>query len=89
MVARNESFISYCTQSASGTSNSHKRVNPSVMMQFKLPFNSKIAENYGQNIEPIIKIYFKNIKENQQLTQLRDWLLPMLMNGQVRVNAAE
>ena len=24
-------------------------------------------------------------KENQQLTQLRDWLLPMLMNGQVKI----
>jgi type I restriction enzyme S subunit len=24
-------------------------------------------------------------KENQQLTQLRDWLLPMLMNGQVSI----
>ena len=27
-----------------------------------------------------------NFKQNQQLTELRDWLLPMLMNGQVRVN---
>ena len=26
-----------------------------------------------------------NIFENQELTQLRDWLLPMLMNGQVKV----
>jgi type I restriction enzyme S subunit len=25
--------------------------------------------------------------ENQKLTQLRDWLLPMLMNGQVTINA--
>ena len=24
--------------------------------------------------------------ENQKLTELRDWLLPMLMNGQVKVN---
>ena len=24
-----------------------------------------------------------NHKQNQQLTELRDWLLPMLMNGQV------
>jgi type I restriction enzyme S subunit len=24
-------------------------------------------------------------QENQHLTQLRDWLLPMLMNGQVTV----
>ena len=28
---------------------------------------------------------FNNNKQNQQLTQLRDWLLPMLMNGQVKV----
>ena len=29
----------------------------------------------------------ENLKlENQKLTELRDWLLPMLMNGQVRVN---
>lgn len=27
----------------------------------------------------------KNLKENQKLTELRDWLLPMLMNGQVKV----
>jgi type I restriction enzyme S subunit len=24
--------------------------------------------------------------ENQQLTQLRDWLLPMLMNGQIKID---
>ena len=28
-----------------------------------------------------------NLKENQKLTELRDWLLPMLMNGQVKVKA--
>ena len=27
----------------------------------------------------------KNVSQNQQLTELRDWLLPMLMNGQVKV----
>jgi|GEM_PF-224534 len=27
----------------------------------------------------------KNLLENQKLAELRDWLLPMLMNGQVRV----
>jgi hypothetical protein len=26
-----------------------------------------------------------HMKTNQELTTLRDWLLPMLMNGQVRV----
>jgi type I restriction enzyme S subunit len=28
----------------------------------------------------------ETIKENQKLTELRDWLLPMLMTGQVKVN---
>jgi len=28
----------------------------------------------------------KNICENRKLTALRDWLLPMLMNGQATVN---
>jgi type I restriction enzyme S subunit len=27
----------------------------------------------------------EHTKQNQELTTLRDWLLPMLMNGQVRV----
>lgn len=30
----------------------------------------------------------RNQQQNQQLAQLRDWLLPMLMNGQVTVGAA-
>lgn len=40
----------------------------------------------------ITPIFDKNLiseKENQQLATLRDWLLPMLMNGQVRVESAE
>ncbi len=32
-----------------------------------------------------LNILESNLVENQQLTQLRDWLLPMLMNGQVKV----
>ena len=39
--------------------------------------------------EKMVKTYFdkirQNIFENQELASLRDWLLPMLMNGQVSV----
>nr|WP_321453529.1 restriction endonuclease subunit S [uncultured Carboxylicivirga sp.] len=31
----------------------------------------------------------KNLLENQKLAELRDWLLPMLMNGQITVGEAE
>ena len=36
-------------------------------------------------IEPFLKKNLTHERENQHLTQLRDWLLPMLMNGQVTV----
>jgi type I restriction/modification specificity protein len=49
-----------------------------------LPRN-EITNNFHKMTEP----YFAQIKclqgQNQELTQLRDWLLPMLMNGQVKV----
>ena len=49
-----------------------------------LPRN-EIKNNFHKMTEP----YFAQIKclqgQNQELTQLRDWLLPMLMNGQVKV----
>jgi type I restriction enzyme S subunit len=37
-------------------------------------------------IAPLFSKKVINEIENQKLTELRDWLLPMLMNGQVKVN---
>lgn len=36
-------------------------------------------------LSPIIDLIVKNKEENQQLAELRNWLLPMLMNGQVKI----
>lgn len=56
------------------------------LKEFKIILPSKdISQKYNE----IANTYFvkvrNNIKQNQQLTQLRDFLLPMLMNGQVSV----
>ena len=85
LIATSSQFIAHCIQSASGTSNSHKRVNPNVMMRFDLPYQNDVAEKFGQKISPTLEKLIINHRENQQLTQLRDWLLPLLMNGQVTV----
>lgn len=37
------------------------------------------------NIDVILKKIITSKKQNQQLSSLRDWLLPMLINGQVKV----
>lgn len=89
MIARDSSFITHCTQSAAGTSNSHKRVNPTVMMKYQIVFNETIAEKFANLIGSTIKMCAKNQVENQKLSELRDWLLPMLMNGQVKVGELE
>lgn len=41
---------------------------------------------YNDIVNPVFQKQNKIELENQKLTELRDWLLPMLMNGQVKVN---
>jgi type I restriction enzyme S subunit len=50
---------------------------------------TKIIDLFHKLVKPQFDKIRINIKENQQLTELRDWLLPMLMNGQVTVNEAK
>ena len=47
-----------------------------------IPSND-ILDRFYDFSNNIIKEITKKQQENEQLTQLRDWLLPMLMNGQV------
>ncbi|MBQ0138189.1 MAG: restriction endonuclease subunit S [Kurthia sp.] len=44
-----------------------------------------ILNNFHKILHPIHSKMRMNSKQNQELSQLRDWLLPMLMNGQVTV----
>ena len=45
----------------------------------------RILKKYHDVINPAFEKQNKIELENQQLAELRDWLLPMLMNGQVKV----
>jgi len=51
--------------------------------------NENVIISFNEFINPIFNKMNAIIQENQQLTELRDWLLPMLMNGQVTVKEAE
>lgn len=64
----------------------HKGIRHGVLKTFKLPCDSKsIIDDFSKIIKPILRKIFVLDCENQHLAQLRDWLLPMLMNGQVTV----
>ncbi|WP_461484749.1 hypothetical protein, partial [Pedobacter sp.] len=55
---------------------------------YKIPYNADLIHKYGSTIDPLLKDIVSKRIENQHLTALRDWLLPMLMNGQVTVRQA-
>jgi type I restriction enzyme S subunit len=44
-----------------------------------------ILQKFEAKVQILDKKIKKNTQQNQQLSSLRDWLLPMLMNGQVKV----
>ena len=47
--------------------------------------DKEVSSKFETQANVIYEKLKNNIFENQELTQLRDWLLPMLMNGQVKV----
>ncbi len=55
-----------------------------VFIPLVVPSEEILKEYHKKTSEIHKKIYLNQI-ENQKLTELRDWLLPMLMNGQVAV----
>ena len=49
--------------------------------------NEILIQKFNQNLKSNFSLILNNQYENQQLTQLRDFLLPMLMNGQITINS--
>lgn len=68
------------------TGNTFANMNKEDFSGIRIILPSKEIKN---NFHEISEPYFAQIKclqgQNQELTQFRDWLLPMLMNGQVKV----
>ena len=79
-----KSSLKTITQYASGST--FKEISSSVLKTVKvcLP-QSGVVEQFTNAVEPIFERQDILEQENQQLAQLRDWLLPLLMNGQVTV----
>lgn len=50
-----------------------------------VPYNKEIVEVFNSKVENIFLKLLQIKKENRELSELRDWLLPMLMNGQITV----
>ncbi len=84
MIVSSDDFIHYVTLATEGTR--MPRTNWEHMQNYLIPIPENIiAERFNDVLTPLISQMKNNVLQNQQLTQLRDWLLPMLMNGQISI----
>lgn len=68
------------------TGSIHKGVRHTDLKSFKFAYSGNtIIKNFNKIVNPMLKKMYINEQQNQELAKLRDWLLPMLMNGQVKV----
>jgi len=75
----------YTSNSSAGSV--HKGIRHSILKDFKLAYgNKKLIDDFSDLVRPMLRAVYQNDEESKALTQLRDWLLPMLMTGQVKVD---
>ena len=79
-----EDLYQYLVKLSTGSARDNLSQDMIKNIKVVIPSND-ILDRFYDFSNNIIKEITKKQQENEQLTQLRDWLLPMLMNGQVKV----
>jgi type I restriction enzyme S subunit len=70
---------------ASGTA--QKNLSNQIIKDFEIAIPpSELLKKFNKTVSPLFSAIIKNRQESDTLAHLRDFLLPMLMNGQVKVN---
>ena len=63
-----------------------KVINKDHIDELFLPYNKEIVAEFCRTMSPLYNAIIDNTLENRKLTAFRDWLLPMLMNGQANID---
>ena len=70
------------------TTMGHIKRNELDLSEVLLP-NEEEMQKMDKIMKPLLEKYIENLKENKQLEQLRDTLLPKLMNGEIDLDKIE
>lgn len=88
-VVNSNHFIEYATHNSYGTEQPVLATPTALEYKFPYPINSELDIRYSLKVQSMIDKVLELQKENMQLASLRDFLLPMLMNGQVKIKNDE
>ena len=84
-MARSEYFRKFAILNMTGTSG-RKRIEAPILETISIPLpNEDLLNEFEATLAPMLQKMTTNEVQDKELTELRDWLLPMLMNGQVTV----
>jgi len=85
LLARHEDFRSHAILNMSGSSG-RQRVPSECFDSYKIVKPSdEIAEKFGEVVNPLIAIIKRYDEQSRTLAQIRDNLLPKLINGEIKV----
>lgn len=86
-VADSEAFQIYMRQRSSSSTGSRKRLDPKDILEFKLamPLDDGLLDKFNKLAGDCLAMIKESRKGIHELTQLREFLLPLLMNGQAKM----
>ena len=65
---------------------SQQNLSPIEAEKVIIAYNPEVATKFSTLCNEYLNTIVSNLAENQELINIRDWLLPMLMNGQATIN---
>ena len=76
-----------CESISTGTS--QKNLSPIEFGKIKIAYSEEVINKFENKILDFLELIMNNLKENQRLNSLKEYLLPLLMNGQINVDDIE
>lgn len=77
-------FKCYLLKQSMGTNINNLTNSDILNCRIILP-SEEVLDKFENMVEKNVRLISNNYIQNHELTQFRDWLLPMLMNGQVKI----
>lgn len=82
---KSDYFVRKSTNSSTGSIFKGIRINTILDSRIVLP-EKKVIDDFSKQVSPLLKMSDTIQTENEKLSSLREWLLPLLMNGQATIN---
>jgi type I restriction enzyme S subunit len=88
MILSDDKFIDYLSQLSTGTRMPRAKWSDAAQYRLALP-DSRVIKEYNSFVLPIAELIKRNIFDSRSLSLLRDFLLPLLISGELQVGEIE